>query len=251
MVTAMSDVVVSVTGADCELTVGGNKADLYSPLLLKEGDEMAIGKSAGLLNYVALAGSLAAETAMGSSSTYVRGGFGGYGGRALKAGDVLGVTELSDSVLMREVRPSDRTKVPDGSPLRAVWSSLNDDSRLRKAFYESEFTVSEAADRVGYRLKLTSESLKAGGRQLLTYPAYPGYVQIPPDGSPIVLQQDCPTTGGYLMAAMVVASDMGRFSQLKPGSRIRFEDVDTGFAGRDSSSFRRTLQKYAVESPGL
>ena len=65
-----------------------------------------------------------------------------------------------------------------------------------------------------------------GAGQVLTYPTYPGYVEVPPGGSPIVLQQDCPTTGGYLMAAAVLPSEMGKLSQLKPGLKLEFEEVE-------------------------
>ncbi len=247
---ALSDVVVAVTGGDCELTVGGGKAETYTPLLLREGDELAIGKTAGLLNYLSLAGKLTIESVMGSCSTYSKGGFGGYSGRALKAGDMLGVEGLSDHVLMRGVPASGRTLLRE-DPIRAVRGSLHGSERATEdAFFVTEFLVSEASDRTGYRLKRFERMPGARG-QVLTYPTYPGYVQIPPDGSPIVLQQDCPTTGGYQLAAAVLPSDMGRFSQLRPGSKVRFEEVDADFAAKDSAKFRKLLQKYEAGGTGL
>jgi KipI family sensor histidine kinase inhibitor len=249
-VKALADVVVTVTGSDCELTLGGTKADTYSPLLLREGDELAIGKTTGLLNYLSVAGKLAIESVMESRSTYSKGGFGGYSGRALKASDMLGVEGLSDHVLMRNVSTSRRTLLTE-DPIRAVRGSIHDSEKATAdAFFGSEFLVSEAFDRTGYRLKCSERILGARGRAL-TYPTYPGYVQIPPDGSPIVLQQDCPTTGGYRLAAAILPSEMGRFSQLKPGSRVRFEEVDSDAAAKDFMRFSKLLQRYAMVSTGL
>jgi len=96
-----------------------------------------------------------------------------------------------------------------------------------------------------------SERTPGARGQVLTYPTYPGYVQIPPDGSPIVLQQDCPTTGGYQLAAAVLPSDMGRFSQLKPGSKVRFEEVDPDAAAKDFVKFSKLLQRYEEGGTGL
>jgi biotin-dependent carboxylase-like uncharacterized protein len=249
-VRALADVVVAVTGNDCELTVGGRKAETYSPLLLREGDELAIGRTAGLLNYLSVAGKLAIESVMGSCSTYSKGGFGGYSGRALKAGDMLGEEGLSDHVLMRSVPASGRTLL-SGDPIGAVRGSLHDsEPATGDAFFGSEFLVSEASDRTGYRLK-RSEGISGARGQVLTYPTYPGYVQIPPDGSPIVLQRDCPTTGGYQLAAAILPSEMGRFSQLKPGSRVRFEEVDPDAAAKDLMRFSKLLRRYAVVGTGL
>jgi KipI family sensor histidine kinase inhibitor len=248
-VRALADVVVSVTGGDGELTVGGRKAETYSPLLLREGEELAIGKAAGLLNYVSVAGRLTIQSVMGSCSTYSKGGFGGYSGRALKAGDMLGVEGLSDHVLMRSVPESRRTLL-GGDPIRAVRSSLHDGEATGDDFFGLEFLVSEASDRTGYRLKCTERIPGARG-QVLTYPTYPGYVQVPPDGSPIVLQCDCPTTGGYQLAAAILQSEMGKFSQLRPGSKLSFQEVDADSAAKDSAKFRKLLQKYEAGGTAL
>jgi allophanate hydrolase subunit 2 len=162
---------------------------------------------------------------------------------------MLGVEGLSDHVLMRSVPASGRTLL-SGDPIRAVRSSLHDGEATGDAFLGSEFLVSEASDRTGYRLK-SSERIPGTRGQVLTYPTYPGYVQVPPDGFPIVLQRDCPTTGGYQLAAAILPSEMGRFSQLKPGSKLKFEEVDLYAAAKDSTKFQKLLQKYEAGGTGL
>jgi allophanate hydrolase subunit 2 len=55
----------------------------------------------------------------------------------------------------------------------------------------------------------------------------PGCIQVPPDGQPIVMLADGPTTGGYPKIATVVTADLGRLAQLVPGEgRVRFEAVE-------------------------
>jgi allophanate hydrolase subunit 2 len=61
----------------------------------------------------------------------------------------------------------------------------------------------------------------------------PGCIQVPPDGMPIVMGADSPTTGGYPKIATVIRADRGRLAQLVPGrSRVRFESVTVAEALR-------------------
>jgi antagonist of KipI len=151
---------------------------------------------------------------------------------------------------MLSVPVSARTRLSE-DPIKGVRSSLHDgEPATGDAFFGSEFILSEASDRTGYRLKCSQRIPGARG-QVLTYPTYPSYVQVPPDGFPIVLQRDCPTTGGYQMAAAILPSEMGRFSQLKPGSKVRFEEVYQDAAVKDYMKFSKLLQRYAVVSTGL
>ncbi len=249
-VRALAQVVVAVTGCECHLTVGGQPAEEYSALLLNEGDELVMRKTEGMLNYLSIAGTLAASSVMGSSSTYFRGGFGGYCGRQLKAGDVLGVEMLSEEVLMRQVPKSDRVS-PEANPIRAARSPLSASKAVvEDALFQGEYEVSEASDRTGYRLKCSRQPSAPSGH-VMSYPTYPGYVQVPPDGSPIVLQRDCPTTGGYELAAAILPSEIGRFSQLKPGSKVGFVEVSEDTASRDAKKFGKLLEKYASGSAKL
>ncbi len=47
-----------------------------------------------------------------------------------------------------------------------------------------------------------------------------GAVQIPPDGTPIVLLPDHATVGGYPVAACVIAADLPVLGRLSPGDRV-------------------------------
>jgi allophanate hydrolase subunit 2 len=54
----------------------------------------------------------------------------------------------------------------------------------------------------------------------------PGCIQVPPDGLPIVMGADGPTTGGYPKIATVIQADRSALAQLVPGvSRVRFAAV--------------------------
>jgi allophanate hydrolase subunit 2 len=49
-----------------------------------------------------------------------------------------------------------------------------------------------------------------------------GAVQVPPDGQPIVMLADHPTTGGYPVIAVVDPRDLSEVAQAAPGTLLRF-----------------------------
>ena len=63
----------------------------------------------------------------------------------------------------------------------------------------------------------TSEDAQLPSEGLLT-----GAIQVPPDGRPVVMLADHPTTGGYPVLAVVDASGLHVVAQSRPGTVIRF-----------------------------
>jgi allophanate hydrolase len=84
------------------------------------------------------------------------------------------------------------------------------------------WSVGPASDRVGCRL--AGEPLEhAGPAEIISDGMVPGAIQVPPDGQPIVMLADGPTTGGYPKPAVVLGEDLPRLAQLLPGlGRVRF-----------------------------
>ena len=52
-----------------------------------------------------------------------------------------------------------------------------------------------------------------------------GTVQVPAGGQPIVLLADHQTTGGYPRIAHVISADFSALAQVRPGQRLRFQEV--------------------------
>ena len=95
-----------------------------------------------------------------------------------------------------------------------------------RAFLGTSWRVGTASDRVGLRLE-GGERLRHRLRaEILSDGMVPGCVQVPPDGRPIVMAADGPTTGGYPKVATVVTADLPLLAQLLPGAgEVRFEPV--------------------------
>jgi allophanate hydrolase subunit 2 len=89
----------------------------------------------------------------------------------------------------------------------------------------SEFRVTPAVSRMGYRLQGPALALSLPG-DLPSAPACIGTIQLPPGGEPIVLMPDGPTVGGYPRIAVVATADLGRLAQQRPGQVVRFEPIE-------------------------
>src|SRR5689334_21417485 len=84
--------VVGLAGADLGAYLVGAERPLVpgGAYLLRGGETLALrGGAHGARAYLALSGGIAVPRVLGSASTYLAGGFGGLGGRPLRAGDVL------------------------------------------------------------------------------------------------------------------------------------------------------------------
>lgn len=84
-------------------------------------------------------------------------------------------------------------------------------------------TVSATSDRVGLRLEGPPIRRRPGEVPSLGLP--PGAVQVPPDGRPVVLLADRPTTGGYPILGVVDPRDLDACAQLLPGDAVELRPV--------------------------
>ena len=60
---------------------------------------------------------------------------------------------------------------------------------------------------------------------MISKPIYPGIVQCPQDGLPIILGADAQTLGGYPRILQVIKAERHLIGQLRPNDHFRFELV--------------------------
>ena len=145
---------------------------------------------------------------MGSASTNMAGHFGGFEGRGLRKGDLLGVRKGSNS-RVSNIKPGAVERVIFSRPVRVTRGAQHDWFGV-EAFGEllsCPYTVSEQSNRSGLRLQGESISPRVRS-QLLTEGVSLGAIQVPQDEQPIILFVDQQTTGGYPKIANVISADL-------------------------------------------
>jgi biotin-dependent carboxylase-like uncharacterized protein len=229
---------LALTGARMSVAVDDDLIE--SPFVLDAGAGTVIQVlecMTGTRAYLAVEGGFDVPLVLGSRSTDLRAGFGGYAGRALRPGDRVpfgepacprgtrSITRGSGSARARclpeaAIAP-DRRDVAVLRVLPAVPQHPAGD-RVVNELAAASFRVSSRSDRMGYRLE-GSSSLSRSNAALITAPTTMGLVQLPPSGEPILLMADRQTTGGYASVGVVITADLPVAGQLAPGDALRFE----------------------------
>ncbi len=228
--------VISVTGADFMPAVNQNKIPLNTPVILCPGDLLSFEKPrTGRISYLAVQGGFMSDNWLGSGSTHIKLGMGGFKGRALKAGDELLFNNEYETILSPDKGrvlpwhiPHDHSDNEKISILPGKeWEYLADTAR--SAFLESSFTISTHSDRMGFLLNGEKLSLKAD-IELLSSPVRYGTLQLLPNGQIIVLMADHQTTGGYPRLGHIITAHLGRLAQCISGKHIQFAFMDIATA---------------------
>jgi len=235
---------VAAVGADApiELLQDGGTRQIPSlqSVVVNAGQRFRLGALRnGTLCYLAIEGGIAVPPLMGSRSTYARAGFGGFMGRALKAGDIL---ELERPAA--DARPAMRLSALDLAPpprIRVMLGPQDDYFTAKgiETLLGATWTVSRASDRMGMRLDGPPlEHDGAKGYNIVSDGIAPGAIQVPGDAAPIILLSDRQTTGGYPKIATVISADLPALGRLQPGSKIAFAAV----AEREARAARLALE---------
>lgn len=226
------DAWIAITGADLSPTMDGQVLPMYRPLFIKSGAQIQFHSSKhGCRTYLAIAGGIDVPEAMGSKSTYLPAGIGGFGGRALLAGDQINIekhaTSLHEKMATRwsislNVLPQYKPEIV----LHIVLGHEHDffTKEALDIFFTESFKASPQSNRMGYRLQGPTLKFKTP-KELLSSPVAAGTIQVPHGGQPIILTADCQTTGGYPRIGHVIQADWPLLAQVKPGDNIRFQIV--------------------------
>lgn len=249
------DAVIAVTGAELPPRVNGEEIARWQSHRVRAGDVLSFGYlGAGARAYIAIAGGIDVPEVLGSRSTYTLVGMGGFQGRALQAGDELLAGASVDGTPGRSVPDVLVPSYPAEAELRAVVGlvSYRIVPESMRAFFETTWTVTTDANRVGYRYRgATLEFVErvpphgAGSDPSnVVDGGYPiGSVQVPGGVEPIALLNDGVTGGGYATLATIISSDLDRVGQSKTHEKTRFVEVDLDQALRARAEARATLAR--------
>lgn len=211
----------ALTGARAASTLNHTAVPQHESVMAMPGDVLVTGSTeVGVRVYIAVAGGFRADEVLGSRSTNLQAGFGGFQGRALQPDDLL-------TVESRETVPLE-TPGEFRLPFSTSWglrtcvgqeSSLFDDETLA-LFFDTNWVIDRRSDRMGLRLDGPTLKTSSDGR-MPSAGVVPGTIQCPEDGAPYILSVDAGTVGGYPRIAQVSRADRHILGQLRPGDHVR------------------------------
>ena len=234
-----SDRVIAITGADMSPKIDGSPVPLWESLEVKKDQvlEMAFA-TIGARSYIAFSGGINTTPWLGSRSTFHKAGVGGIDGKAIQDGQIIPLN-TSKSVSGRKIKNS---SIPIMSTNKQ-WSvevvkGPNDDwvdEKGHKMFLNSDWKLQSKSDRTGYRLegpkwsfteKATNKGLEHG-----TFPSniidqgYPvGAINLAGQ-TPIILVNDGPSMGGFIVPYTVPSASFWKLGQAKPGDSFNFVEI--------------------------
>lgn len=238
-----TDAVVAVTGAPIPLTLDGQPQPLNTALRVPAGSILALGTiaGAGARSYLCLRGGLQLPDYLGSKSTFTLGQFGGHGGRALRAGDVLHLLPLADHAAGASLPAELCPPLPALRRIRVIYGPHGAPEYFTPAYIETFFAtaweVHFNSSRTGVRLiGPKPEWVRESGGEAGLHPSnihdnpYAiGAVDFTGD-MPVILGPDGPSLGGFVCPVTVIEADLWQLGQLKAGDKVRFEPVDIATA---------------------
>ena len=219
------DAVIALTGADMDPRIDGSPCPMNRPVQISSGCVLSLGTAKkGCRTYLAVTGGINVPEVLGSRSTNLKCGIGGFKGRALLAGDLLPVGD--SCIAYEDIRGRQAVEFTYSSDIRIrVIEGPQDDYFTENGlhtFYSGTYTVTDQSDRMGCRLSGPAiESIH--GTDIISDGIVFGSIQITPAGQPIVLMADRQTTGGYAKIATVCTADLPLLAQARPGDTVHFE----------------------------
>jgi antagonist of KipI len=220
--------VIALTGSDFGSTLDGMPLDRSTPLDVRPGQTLHVGSTrSGARCYLCVHGGIIVKPFLGSASTHLLSGLGGYEGRALRKGDVLHIGPAIASFRKRTIATRILEQLAPRKVLRVTPGPQSDcfpESSVQ-ALYAGTYRVAEDSNRMGLRLEGNPIAGESAG-EMITEGVSLGAVQITAGGLPIILFVEQQTTGGYAKIANVISADLHSLGQLRPRDDIRFEQVD-------------------------
>ncbi len=218
---------LALTGSDFSPLLNDARVELGESVEVRPGQTLRLGATkSGARCYLCVQAGIDVKPFLGSASTHILSGLGGFEGRALRKGDVLRIKPGTKTFPNRTIAPKALEHLSRRVVLRVTAGPQIDwfsESSLR-SFYANTYRVGEQSNRMGLRLEGAAITQRGAG-QMITEGVSLGAIQVPAGGSPIILFVEQQTTGGYPKIANVIAADIHRVGQLRPRDEIRFEEV--------------------------
>jgi antagonist of KipI len=219
--------IIALAGADFGAKLNGQPIEMWIPHAVRPGATLELGLTrVGVRCYLCIAGGIQVEQFLGSASTHLLSGLGGFAGRGLRKDDVLQFNAPERRIRRRRISPKVLETLKPRRCLRVTQGPQADwfSEAATRNFFAGSFRVSEDSDRLGLRLEGPSLALESP-REMISEGVSLGAVQVTTSGQPIILFVEQQTAGGYPKIANVIGADLHCVGQLRPRDEFTFAHV--------------------------
>ena len=233
------DCIISICGADMQPKLDGKPIPLWQSIKIKQGQVLELSYClAGARTYISVDGGIDTEPWLGSKSTFHKAGVGGVEGRAIQEGQLIKVGD-GNGQEGKQVKNNCKPHIQsDGNWEIEVVRGPNDDwldEKGYKTFQNANWKMQARSDRTGLRLdgptltfneKATNKSPEHGYEPSnIIDQGYPiGGINLAGQ-TPIILVNDGPSMGGFIVPYTVPSAAFWKLGQAKPGDILKFKEV--------------------------
>lgn len=237
----------AVTGGAFEATINGKNIEGWRSYRAGKGSVLKVGAiKSGARIYIAFSGGFLVDSQMGSASSYLPGNLGGYRGRELRKGDILALGRGHSLLLKKREIKAEYIPTFTGAKTLRILPGVNSEcfsDEEKNALLTSRYRLSPHCDRMGIRLEGAIIPETRHTPDIISFGIHYGAIQVPGDGSPIIMGADSQTTGGYRQFANVISADISLLGQLRPGDEVNFKLVDYNEAIEALKAHERILER--------
>jgi urea carboxylase len=264
-----SDTAICLAGAPMHADLDGVPVPFWRRVPVRRGQVLGVGalQSGGSRAYLAIRGGFDVPEYLGSRSTFTLGRFGGHGGRALQAGDVLHIGAPAASCDARARARGAEPQAAESVPA-ALIPTIGDDWEIGVLYGPHAapdfFTDADIAELFAATWEVHYNSSRTGVRLIGPKPQWArsdgGEAGLHPSnihdnayaiGSvdftgdmPVILGPDGPSLGGFVCPVTVVKAELWKLGQLRPKARVRFRRWTPDAAQRADAALEAALAGF-------
>ena len=250
------DTTACICGGNFSPFIDDQAVALNQPFCVRSGTTLKFTKlQSGARAYLSIVSGLNIPLWLGSYSTNLRAGAGGWQGRSLKTNDQLPFKHDTHLPFFSKEKPMKKMSwkaaeiINDCTTLNCLygneWDWLTDTGK--RNVLNTTFLVKSNSDRMGYYLQGKKLSVR-NSAQLVSTAVDSGTIQLLPNGQLIILMTDHQTTGGYPRIAHVTTCSLSSVAQLKPNAVIRFNFISMKEAEQELFQRRNYLDQLRLAS---
>jgi len=241
-----------LTGSDMQARLDDELVCLYKPIYAKAGQVLKFQEATnGMRAYLLIGGGFDVPKILGSASTFTLGGFGGFGGRTVRTGDVLNTNPYDKAPIMEDLKTAFRPALTTKWEIGVIPGPHCLEEFLKEGYLEqlveANWEVHFNSSRTGVRLiGPTPNWNRADGGEAGLHPsnlhdnAYAiGALDMTGD-MPILLGPDGPSLGGFVCPVVAATAELWKIGQLKAGDKISFKLLTL----EEAEDLRRTQEEF-------